>query len=69
MSEYLTNSEALIINSQKLIAEKVGVVGKKLEESEIALMERGLANNILMIQSSLRAKIKESIPPTKDVTL
>jgi hypothetical protein len=33
MTEYLTNSEALIITGQKLIAEKVGVKGKKLEES------------------------------------
>ena len=32
-------------------------------------MERGLANNILMLQSQLRAKVKESMPPSKDVTI
>ena len=32
-------------------------------------MERGLAQNILMLQSQLRAKIKESMPPSKDVEL
>jgi len=58
MNEYLLNSEALIIEAQTKLANKVGVPGKKLEESEIALMERGLANNILMLQSQLRAKIK-----------
>ena len=69
MNEYLLNSEALIIEAQNLIAHKVGVEGKKLEESEIALMERGLAQNILMLQSQLRAKIKESLPANKDVSL
>jgi hypothetical protein len=58
MNEYLLNSEALIIEAQTKLANKVGIQGKKLEESEIALMERGLANNILMLQSQLRAKIK-----------
>lgn len=69
MNEYLLNSEALIIEAQNMLAGKVGVESKKLEESEIALMERGLANNILMLQSQLRAKIKESMPPTQDVSL
>ena len=69
MNEYLLNSEALIIEAQGLLASKVGVEGKKLEESEIALMERGLANNILLLQSQLRAKIKESMPPKQDVPL
>ena len=69
MNEYLLNSEALIIEAQTKIANKVGVQGKKLEESEIALMERGLAQNILMLQSQLRAKIKESMPPSKDVSV
>ena len=32
-------------------------------------MERGLSNNVLMLQSQLRARIKESIPPSKDVSL
>lgn len=32
-------------------------------------MERGLAQQILMLQSNLRARIKESMPPSKDVAL
>jgi homogentisate 1,2-dioxygenase len=58
MNEYLNNSEALIIAGQGLISKKVGLGEKKLEESEVALMERGLAQNLLMIQSQLRARIK-----------
>lgn len=56
--EYLTNTEVLTIEGQKAIATKVGITSKKLEESEIALMERGMAQNIMIIQSSLRARIK-----------
>jgi hypothetical protein len=47
----------------------VGISQQKIEESEINLMERGLANNILMIQSGLRSKVKESIPAQHEVSL
>jgi hypothetical protein len=40
------------------LAAKLGIAANKLEESEYALMERGLANQVLMMQSNLRAKIK-----------
>ena len=69
LNEYLNNTEALILEAQKLIGGKVGLKDKKLEESEVALMERGLAQQILMLQSNLRARVKESIPPAKDVSL
>lgn len=58
LNEYLNNTEALILESQKLIGAKVGLKDKKLEESEVALMERGLAQQILMLQSNLRARVK-----------
>ena len=58
LNEYLNNTEALILEAQKLIGAKVGLQDKKLEESEVALMERGLAQQILMLQSNLRAKVK-----------
>ena len=58
LNDYLLNSEALIIEGQLLLAQKVGVSNKAFEESEVALIERGLANNILYTQSQLRAKIK-----------
>lgn len=58
LNEYLNNTEALILESQKLIGTKVGLKDKKLEESEVALMERGLAQQILMLQSNLRARVK-----------
>jgi len=32
-------------------------------------MERGFAQQILMIQTNLRARVKESIPASKDVSL
>lgn len=56
--EYLTNTEVLIIDGQKAVANAVGVTNQKLEESENMLMERGLAQNLLMIQSSLRTRVK-----------
>lgn len=58
LNEYLNNTEALILAAQKLLGNKVGLKDKKLEESEVALMERGLAQQVLMIQSNLRAKVK-----------
>jgi hypothetical protein len=58
LNEYLNNTEALILEAQKFIGAKVGLQDKKLEESEVALMERGLAQQILMLQSNLRAKVK-----------
>lgn len=59
----------LILEGQKSIGSKLGLSAQKIEESEIALMERGLAQNILYIQSGLRSKVKESIAPEKDVDL
>lgn len=56
--EYLTNTEVLIIEGQKAIANKLGITPQKFEESENMLMERGLAQNLLIIQSSLRSKVK-----------
>jgi hypothetical protein len=38
LNEYLNNTEALILEAQKLIGSKVGLKDKKLEESEVALM-------------------------------
>ena len=58
LNEYLNNTEALILQAQKTIGAKVGLQDNKLEESEVALMERGLAQQILMLQSNLRAKVK-----------
>lgn len=54
----MNNTEALILEAQKLVGVKVGLKDKKLEESEVALMERGLAQQILMLQSNLRARVK-----------
>lgn len=58
MNEYLANCEALVNEGQALLAKQVGVNPEKLGESEIALMERGLGNNLLMTQSQLRAQLK-----------
>lgn len=59
--EYLTNTEVLVLEGQKAIAGKVGLTPQKLEESENTLMERGLAQNLLMIQSALRTRVKYSL--------
>jgi hypothetical protein len=67
--EYLTNTEVLILEGQKAIGAKIGLSAQKIEEAELALMERGLAQNILYMQSGLRSKIKESISAVRDVDL
>ena len=61
MSEYLLNGEVLIIEGQKLIAKKVGLSGNQLEESEMLMIEKGLGNHLMMLQSQLRSKVKYPI--------
>lgn len=61
MSEYLLNGEVLIIEGQKLIAKKVGLSGNQLEESEMLMIEKGLGNHLMMLQSQLRSKVKYAI--------
>lgn len=58
MNEYLTNGEALISEAQLKLAQKVGVNEDQLTQSEEALMQKGYAENMLMVQSQLRAKTK-----------
>ena len=56
--EYLTNTEVLIIEGQKAVVKTLGLSQQKFEESENGLMEKGLAQNLLVIQSALRTKVK-----------
>jgi hypothetical protein len=56
--EYLTNTEVLVIEGQKAIAKKLGLTAEKMEETENTLMEKGLAQNLLLIQSALRTRVK-----------
>jgi hypothetical protein len=56
--EYLTNTEALILQGQRAITKAIGLEQRKVEESEVALMEKGLAQMILLIQSGLRTTVK-----------
>lgn len=58
LTEYLTNTEVLILDGQKAIADKAGISAQRLEEAEGALMDRGLGQNILYLQSGLRTKVK-----------
>lgn len=58
MNDYLLNSEALIVEAQKLLSKKVGLSENKLEESEMFLIERGLSQHMMMLQAQLRAKVK-----------
>lgn len=58
LTEYLTNTEVLIIDGQKALAAKLGLSAQKLEEVEGTLMERGLGQNLLFVQSALRTKVK-----------
>jgi hypothetical protein len=60
--EYLTNTEVLVIEGQKAIAKRLGVTAEKMEETENTLMEKGLAQNLLLIQSALRTRVKYPIP-------
>lgn len=56
--EYLTNTEVLVIEGQKAIAKRLGITAEKMEETENTLMEKGLAQNLLLIQSALRTRVK-----------
>lgn len=58
MNDCLLNGEVLVIEGQKLIAKKVGVSASQLEESEVLMIEKGLGNHLMMIQSQLRSKVK-----------
>lgn len=71
----MINTELLAVEGQKAIAAKVGISAKILSESEVALMERGMAQNIMVVQSNLRIRYKynlnnfrECIEPEKDVS-
>lgn len=66
--EYLTNTEVLVIEGQKAIAAKLGVTAKKMEETENTLMEKGLAQNLLMIQSALRTRVKYFISHSENLS-
>lgn len=56
--EYLNNTEALILEGQRAVVKVIGLNQKNVEESEVTLMEKGLAQTILLIQSGLRTSIK-----------
>jgi hypothetical protein len=58
LMEYLTNSEVIIIEGSRAIVKAIGLTQKKVEESEVALMEQGLAQTILLIQTGMRTAIK-----------
>jgi len=53
--------------NQALLAE-LGISTETFEDSVITLMERGLFQQIYMLNAAARQKIKESIAPTKEVT-
>jgi len=69
VNDYLINSEGLIVQGQIAIAEKLGVSGKKFEMSEEVMMERGMTNHLMSLQSMARLKLKESIKANKEVDL
>lgn len=54
----MTNSEVLILEGQRAIVKRLGLTQEKVEESEVFLMEKGLAQTILLLQSGLRTTIK-----------
>ena len=66
--EYLTNTEALILEGQRAVVKAMGLSQKKVEESEVVLMEKGLAQSILLVQSGLRSTVKESLLPKNEVS-
>jgi hypothetical protein len=69
VNDYLINSEGLIVQGQIAIAEKLGISGKKFEMSEEVMMERGMTNHLMSLQSMARLKLKESIKANKEVDL
>ncbi len=63
------NFEGLIAQSQAAIADKIGVKGNRLEQSEEAMIQRGYEGVLMNVQSLARIKLKESIKSDKEVTM
>lgn len=68
VSEFLTSSENLITDSQLAISIKLGISPNKFEETETLLMERGLMQNIMAIQTLGRAQIREKLKASRSVS-
>jgi S-adenosylmethionine:tRNA-ribosyltransferase-isomerase (queuine synthetase) len=58
IKEFLFNGDVLILEGQRLISRKLGLSNDKLEESEAFMLERGMANYIMLVQASAKNKIK-----------
>jgi hypothetical protein len=56
--DYLTNRESLILEGEKLLGSKIGVTEEKFANSEIAWINSGMANGLIMAQAQLREKVK-----------
>ncbi|KRX04738.1 hypothetical protein PPERSA_11794 [Pseudocohnilembus persalinus] len=67
MMDHLNEVENMLMKSQEDICKKLGISQEKLEQSEVTLMERGLGQQLFMMQASVRSKIKEKLPKNKTV--
>lgn len=58
MMDHMNEIENLLMKAQEEICLKLGINQKQLEDSEMILIERGLAQHILMMQAAVRQRIK-----------
>lgn len=68
MMDHMNEIENLLMKAQEEICLKLGINQKQLEDSEMILIERGLAQHILMMQAAVRQRIKDRLPKKKDVS-
>ncbi|CAD8119220.1 unnamed protein product [Paramecium sonneborni] len=65
---YNEQVENLLEKKQMEICEVLNISEDVFQESVMSLMERGFYQQFFMIQASIRQKIKDSLPSTKDIT-
>ncbi|CAD8120501.1 unnamed protein product [Paramecium sonneborni] len=65
--DYNEQVENLLEKKQMEICEFLNISEDVFQESVMSLMERGFYQQFFMIQASIRQKIKDSLPPTKNI--
>ncbi|KRX01514.1 hypothetical protein PPERSA_01417 [Pseudocohnilembus persalinus] len=67
--EYNEQVEKVLIAAQEELLEALEIEKEQFEESVLVLMERGLYQQMYMLQAAIRQKIKEKIPAKNEVSM
>lgn len=66
---YYEEIEEIIERAQAELLNRLDIPKEVFEDSMLTLMERGYFQQLYMLQSSIKQKIKEKIPSTKDLSV